>query len=203
MIAVDKKRKGEGGREKIGADLQCRQLSIGAASAHTNGLPECLQVTSLQRRGFPHRMMSSLYIPPSLFLTYCQIHFLCTSLHTWAARVCAGGWDGFRKQVKIPAVCLSLGILLWCNPFPPLQPSQASPTQADLLPLSEAIWNVCCLGYHSQFCSAHSHHYLLQMQHVWVFSPCSFQQRLEKPLHAGSLHQSIGVEDVSRDWVIC
>ncbi len=61
------------------ADLQCRQPSNGAAIAHTTSLPECLQVMSLQRRGFPHRMMSSFYSPPSFFLTYCQIHVLCTS----------------------------------------------------------------------------------------------------------------------------
>lgn len=78
LLRIRKEKEKEEGK-KIGADLQCRQLSIGAASAHANGLPECLQVTSLQRRGFPHRMMSSLYIPPSLFLTYCQIHFLCAS----------------------------------------------------------------------------------------------------------------------------
>lgn len=89
--------------------------------------------------------------PPFFHLLSNTLSLHLCLLHTWAARLCAGGWDGFRKQVKISAVCPSLGILVWCNPFPPLQPSQACPTQADLLPLSEGIWNVCYLGYHSQF----------------------------------------------------
>lgn len=79
-IAEEKKRKG--GKKKIGAELQCRQLSIEAASAHANGLPECLQVTSLQRRGFPHRMMSSLYIPPPFFSLTVKFTFSAPMLAT-------------------------------------------------------------------------------------------------------------------------
>lgn len=120
-IAEDKKRKGGGGKK----EQTCNAVSCltGPPAPTLTACQSVCRWRHCREEGFHTGWCHPFTFPPPFFyLLSNTLSLRLCSLHTWPARLCAGGWDGFRKQVNISAVCPSLGIWYDVIPFRHFKP---------------------------------------------------------------------------------